>query len=287
MRIQLLGLPTRLGIPGVASTQGPRRFRELGLVNQLNALGASVSDLGDLFVPEPIVGEEDLSSRWLGQVLEVASRQVAEVATVYRPGDLLLTLGGDHTTALGSVLSLRRLGENFDLLWIDAHGDFNTPETSYTGNPHGMPLAMLCGLTPDLVPGVMEPSQLRLLGIRSLDDKEEALLAEHRVQVLGVSESLSQLESLVAGLAERVFISFDLDSLDPTVSPGVSTDVPGGFTLDEALRIVRAIASQREVVGLDIVELNPGRDRDDLSAQAGLAVAQTVVEEQLRLRTKL
>lgn len=280
--LHIMGVPTLLGIPAVASTRGPRQLRRQGLLDALLQAGCTPSDHGDVTVPSAVPGEMPArSAALLGQVLEVAEQQSDLVVRHWRHGDLLLTLGGDHTTAIGSIMGLRKAGADFDVLWVDAHADFNTPETSPSGNPHGMPLALLCGLT-SLMPGCLQPDRLRLLGIRDVDPGEGELLRQHRVFVAGVTETMKRLDTIIEGLGERVFISFDLDSVDPSLSPGVSTPVPGGFSVEQALAIVRAVAERRQLVGLDIVELNPERDQEDRSAEIGVAVAREAVLAQKR-----
>jgi arginase len=160
MRAQLLGFPTALGLPRLVSEDGPAALRRVGLVRAL-AHVLDVTDLGDLAVERPQPG--DGVDRLLGRVMAAAGRQAEAFTDAYDDGALPITLGGDHTTSLGTVLALTQLGLSFDVVWLDAHADFNTPISSPSGNPHGMVLALLAGLTPYLPQTVM-PWRLHLWG---------------------------------------------------------------------------------------------------------------------------
>src|SRR5262249_54773820 len=165
MHAQLLGFPTALGMPRPVSEAGPAALRRLGLVQALEHV-LEVTDLGDLAVERPEVG--DGVDRLLGRVITAARRQARAFAHAYAADSLAITVGGDHTTSVGTALALTQLGLSFDVVWLDAHGDFNTPITSPSGNPHGMVLALLAGLTPYL-PQTVPPWRLHLWGVRDLD----------------------------------------------------------------------------------------------------------------------
>lgn len=272
MTVRLMGIPTNLGLPGSEAWRGPAALRAMGLTEHLRRGTLPVTDLGDL--PRPAATDAGLAA-----VAALAATQRARVTEVYRRDDLLLTIGGDHSSSLGSVSALRQMGEQFDLIWIDAHGDFNSPGTSPSGNPHGMVLAMLCGYSPGN-PGWLDGRRVSILGARDLDPGEARLLRHAGVRTLPPRESLARLEELLTHMAPRVFLSFDLDSLDPGVAPGVSTPVAGGFDLDAVLRLVGAIARRRQIIGLDVVEYNPSRDPAGLTGRVALTVIDTVLSAQ-------
>lgn len=267
MVIRLLGFPTRLGLPCAPQDSAPHALRAAGLVERLRRTG-TVDDLGDLIVPDP--GENPLR-----QVIAAAQRQ-AELATrCWRPEDLLLTLGGDHSTALGTLTALSRRQIDCSIVWIDAHADFNTPDTSPSGNPHGMVLALACGLSP-LAAQVTDAGRLNLLGVRDIDAGEQTLLAEAGVMALQPPDVQRQFDMIIDRLAEHVVISFDVDSVDPKEAPATMTPVPNGFSRREAISLVRAIARRRRVVALDLVEYYPSLDGSGRTASLLLDVAEAV-----------
>src|SRR5262249_21151090 len=147
MRAQLFGFPTALGMPRVVSEAGPAALRRIGLVQALEQV-VEVTDLGDISVERSEAGEG--VRQLLDKVMVTARRQTRAFIQAYAVDALPITVGGDHTASLGTALALRQLGRSFDIVWLDAHGDFNTPITSSSGNPHGMVLAILAGLTPYL-----------------------------------------------------------------------------------------------------------------------------------------
>jgi len=281
MTVRLMGIPTNLGQPESEAWRGPAELRTLNLVDHLRRHGLPVADHADLALPAAMAPQRGAAG--LLQVEQLAAQQRTRVAEFYRRGDLLLSVGGDHSAALGSISALRSLGEQFDLIWIDAHGDFNSPGTSPSGNVHGMVLAMLCGYSPGS-PAWLDGRRASVLGARDLDPGEVHLLRRAGVRVLSPTGTLEQLGELLTNMAPRVFVSFDLDSLDPTCAPGVSTPAPGGFSLAEVTHLMSAVARRSQVIGLDIVEYNPGRDRGNATAHAALAAIDAVLSGQaLRL----
>jgi arginase len=277
MRAQLLGFPTTLGLPRpVAREEGPAALRRLGLVEALGQV-AEVTDLGDLAVERPRPGEG--LARLLRKVLAAAHQQAEVLADDYDDDALTVTVGGDHTTSLGTALALSRLGLSFDVVWLDAHGDFNTPVTSPSGNPHGMVLAMLAGLTPYL-PQAVAPWRLHLWGVRDLDPAERGLLEALGVDVRDVAATRAGWPHLLEGLDHDVLVSFDCDCCQPDVAPGTMTPVADGFERAEVLHLVRQIGEARRVVALDVAELHPDRDREDRTA----ALARDVILTLARAR---
>jgi arginase len=222
------------------------------------------TDLGDLEVERP--GTGDVGDRLLRKVIATARRQADAFTGAHDPDALPITVGGDHTTSLGTALALNRLGERFDVVWLDAHADFNTPLSSPSGNPHGMVLALLAGLTPYL-PQVVAPWRLHLWGVRDLDPGERALLGILGVDVQDVSTTRTEWPSLLGALGRNVLLSFDCDCCEPEVAPGTMTPVANGFDRADVLHIVRQIGESRRVLALDVVELHPDRDREDRTAR--------------------
>ena len=282
VNIELLGFATTLGLPRQAFRHGPESLRTGGLVRRLERLGAHVRDLGDMTVSEGQVS--DPPPVRVAKTVEASRRQAEYWLRHHRPGNLMLTLGGDHTTSLGTLWALSEMGEPFDVVWIDAHGDFNTLQTSPSGNPHGMVLALACGLMPEYVHQLVPPSALRLWGIRDLDFGERLLLRREKVEIHDPHQTRSEAARLIDRLAPNVFVSFDIDSVEPAEAPATHTPVPGGFTRAQALDLVRRIAQRRRLLALDIVEFHPDKDRDRLTVELAMEVARVSVAGQLHRR---
>ena len=263
MRAQLLGFPTALGLPRLVSEDGPAAVRRVGLVQALEHV-LEVTDLGDLTVERPQPG--DGVDRRLRRVLAAARRQAEAFRNAYAADALPITVGGDHTTSLGTALALSQLGLSFDVVWLDAHGDFNTPITSPSGNPHGMVLALLAGLTPYLEQAV-PPWRLHLWGVRDLDPGERSLLEALGVDVRDVAATRAAWPGLLRVVGRNVLLSFDCDCCQPEVAPGTMTPVANGFERAEVLRMVRQVALARRVLALDVVELHPDLDHEDCTAE--------------------
>lgn len=284
--IELMGFPTTLGLPRQAYRHGPEALRRDGLIQRLNALGCPVIDLGDVTPPEG--NPETPVAVRVEQVVEAARWQAETWLQRHRPGNLMLTLGGDHSASLGTLWALAQMNEPFDVVWVDAHGDFNVIETSPTGNPHGMVLALACGLMPQFMPKILEPTDIHLWGIRDLDEGEQALLRQFRAEVLSPGRTLTELEAVVSRLKRNLFISFDVDSVEPWEAPGTMTPVPGGFRTEEALALIALMARQRRILALDVVEFHPDLDQFDrtlqLAREAILSAVTGRVPERVRRR---
>ena len=277
MTIHVLGFPTTLGLPRSAVRHGPEALRATGLLKELRRHDAHAVDHGDMAVLPGLLADP-VPTR-VEKVVEAARQQRDHWLRVARPGELLLTIGGDHSTSLGTIMALAELGHDFDVIWVDAHGDFNTIETSPTGNPHGMVLSLATGLLPDSLGRVITPDRLHLWGIRDLDPGERRLLAEQRVEVFSPDEVRTRREQILAGLRPNIFLSFDIDSVDPGEAPGTMTPVPGGFTTAEAVDLVRAIVRGRNLVAMDLVEFHPDRDSDGRTERLAHAVLQAALTE--------
>lgn len=277
MTIHLLGFPTTLGLPRDSQRHAPEALRASGLVSFLSQLGSQVVDHGDMALP-PGLRSDPVPVR-IEKVVEAARRQQKHWQQVARPGDLMLTVGGDHSTSLGTIMALAAMGYDFDVVWIDAHGDFNTAATSPSGNPHGMVLSLAAGLLPEALPRIIPPDRLRLWGIRDLDPGEQRLLREAKVEVLSPAEVRTRRAQLIASLRPNVFVSFDIDSVDPAEAPGTMTPVPGGFSQREAVALVADIVRGRNLLALDLVEFHPDRDAGGLTERLAHAVLRAALGE--------
>ncbi|HPA95043.1 MAG: arginase [Acidobacteria bacterium] len=291
--IAILGVPMDLGQGRRGVDMGPSAMRYSRLQEAIAAIGHEVHDLGDVEVP--VVESLHLDARHApgGMVYLETIVQACE-ETIRRLGELdpevvPVVLGGDHSIAMGSVAGCSR-GERTGLIWVDAHGDFNLPETSPSGNIHGMPLAALCGFgDPRLVNLGWEGAKIRpedvvVIGARDLDREEGLLLRRHGVMVYTMSEvdrfGLVRIaEEVLRKLANvpRLHVSLDADALDPEVAPGVGTPVQGGLTYREAHLLMELLADSRRVTSLDLVEVNPILDRENHTCRVMVELAASLL----------
>ena len=267
--IHVIGVPLDLGQSLRGVDIGPGAVRYAGLGPALRALGHTVTDLGDIEIPKRDQLDPEEDPAFAKAIAEVSAKLCAQAEASVATGATPIFVGGDHAMSIGSVSGVTAAGRT-GIFWIDAHGDLNTPESSPSGNIHGMPLATLLGTgLPDLVqlggrsPKVL-PEDVVLLAIRELDPGERAMALELGLKVLtmrdiderGIAKVVREaLDHL--GHTERLHVSLDLDSLDPSVVPGVGTPVPGGLTYREAQLICETIADSGRMTSLDLVEVNP------------------------------
>jgi arginase len=278
--VAIIGAALDLGQSRRGVDMGPSAMRYAGLEERLASLGYAVRDLGNV---ETAVLEatavEDERARYLPEILDACERIAELVSGAASDGAIPLVLGGDHSVALGTLGGLASTFGPGGVLWIDAHADVNTPETSPTGNVHGMPLAAALGLAgaaferPAWPLPAVEPHRVVLLGIRQLDDGERRLLREAGVRAYTMSElDRIGVERAVHEALDRlggrgfVHVSLDLDALDPDVAPGVGTPVRGGLTYREAHLALELVAESGLAGSLEVVEVNPILDRENTTA---------------------
>jgi arginase len=270
--VAVIGAPLDLGQDRRGVDMGPSAIRYAGLDRRMDQLGRQCLDWGNVETPvAEAVAEGDEELRFLEQIKATC----AEVARLTRravdEGCLPLVLGGDHSVALGTLGGLH-VDEPGGVLWVDAHGDLNTPETSLTGNVHGMVLAAALGLGGRAfeheawtLPAV-DPARVALVGVRSLDEAERALLRELGAVVFTMSD-LDRLGVETAMRATFVHVSLDMDVVDPADAPGVGTPVRGGLTYREAHLAMELVAESGVAGSLEVVEVNPILDRENETAR--------------------
>jgi arginase len=280
--IAVIGAPLDLGAGRRGVDMGPSAIRYAGLDKQLmDKLGVRVSDAGNVISPVVETTEMgDTNARYLRQILDLCDRLSALVAEAAGRGALPLVLGGDHSVALGSLVGMARVRGAGGVVWIDAHGDLNTPATSPSGNVHGMVLAAALGLAGDSfkrdgwpLPAV-EPGKLALVGVRSLDDGERELLRTldakiftmSEVDRIGIEPCMREAIAHAAGAA-FLHLSLDLDVVDPDYAPGVGTPVRGGLSYREAHLAMETVAESGLIDSIDVVEVNPILDRENATGQ--------------------
>jgi arginase len=288
--IDLIGVPLDLGAGRRGVDMGPSAMRLTGLQGRLLSLGHTVVDRGDIDVPipetTPVGGERKRYVREIASVCrEVRERTLESV----RAGRIPVCLGGDHSLAAGSVAgvaaALRERGKDLALLWIDAHADMNTPETSPSGNVHGMPLAACLGQGPEELIAVgggasVRPRDVTLFGIRDLDERERGLVRQSGVRAYtmsdidrrGVAAIMQEILKEALGRVGGLHLSLDLDGLDPDVAPGVGTPVLGGLTYREAHLMCEMVAESGLLSSVDLVELNPSLDVRNHTAEIAVGL---------------
>lgn len=281
MKIDIIGVPVDLGAGRRGVDMGPSAIRYAHLNQGLEALGYTVEDRGNVDVPiaeRCAITEPKL--KYIDCILPMARRVAGAVATSIQDGSFPLVLGGDHSLSLGSIRGAAR-HRKLGVLWVDAHADFNTPETTPSGNIHGMPLAALCGLgDPRLAhlwgggEAVLDPHRVAVIGARDLDPGEKRNLREAGVMVmsmeqvdrLGMFAALEKALERITRDVDGIYLSFDMDALDPRHAPGVGTPVTGGLTYREAHLACELAAETGKLVGMDLVEVNPILDTQNQTA---------------------
>ena len=290
--VHIIGVPLDLGGNRRGTDMGPSAFRIAGLAEQLTKLGLRVIDKGD--VPSPIPekkGAGDPHKRYVKDIARVCQRLFQTSLASFSEGAMPIALGGDHSLGTGSVAAaaahLRKRGKPLGLIWVDAHGDMNSPASSESGNVHGMPLAALLGSEPTELahfaghgPAVL-PSHTVLVGIRNLDENEKKIVRASKVHVftmkevdrLGIAAVMERAIAIATKGTGGFHVSYDLDACDPTVAPGVGTPVKGGLSYREAHVVMEMVAESGKMTSFDLVEVNPTLDIRNTTAELGTELA--------------
>lgn len=293
--VAIIGAALDLGQGRRGVDMGPSALRYAGLEDRLASLGYVVHDEGNVeTVVQEAVVLRDEHVRFLPEIRETCERIAARVAAAADRDALPLVLGGDHSVALGTLGGLASVHGPGGVLWIDAHADVNTPESSPTGNVHGMPLAAALGLAgagfeSDAWPlPAVDPKRVALVGVRALDPGERSLLRDAGVRVftmseidrVGVERAIRESLDLVAG-AKFVHVSLDVDVLDPDVAPGVGTPVRGGLTYREAHLAMELVAESGLVGSLEVVEVNPILDSENTTAETAVELVASALGKRI------
>jgi arginase len=286
--IAIIGAALDLGAGRRGVDMGPSAIRYAGLEERLGSLGLECADWGNVEAEvAEATSEGDPTARFLPQILATCERVARRVDEAVSDGRIPIVLGGDHSIALGTIGGMAAAaGGPGAVLWIDAHGDLNTPATTPSGNVHGMPLAAALGRGG---PGferaawplpALEAASTTLIGVRSLDAGERALLGELDVAIHTMSElDRRGIEPVVADALARasgaafVHVSLDMDALDPDVAPGVGTAVRGGLSYREAHLAMELVADSGLLSSFEIVEVNPILDRENATASLAVELA--------------
>jgi arginase len=290
--VHIIGVPLDLGAGRRGVDMGPSALRIAGIGDRIAALGCAVTDGGDL--PSPIRETQRLADERKKYIREIAAvcQTLHDVSLAsLEAGALPVVLGGDHSLAAGSVAAsaafVRRTASRpIGLIWVDAHGDMNTPETTTSGHVHGMPLAALLGNEPAELAAIgdspsVSPARTVLVGIRNLDEKEKARIRESGVHVFtmkdidrdGIARVAERALALAAEGTGGLHVSFDMDVCDPAIAPGVGTPVKGGLDYREAHMVMELVADSRLLIALDLVEVNPTLDIRNTTAEFATELA--------------
>jgi len=296
----IIGVPLDLGGNRRGVDMGPSALRIAGLAERLAALGLRVVDEGDLVTPIPEKKSMgDPSKKYIRDIARICDRLYRTSLGVLHSGGIPIVLGGDHSLGAGSVAAtadfLRGDGKPLGLLWVDAHGDINTPASSGSGNVHGMPLAALLGPEPAELSRIggfspkVRPEHTVLIGIRNLDDREKEIVRDARVHVFtmkdidraGIASVVEQAIGLAAAGTGGIHVSFDLDVCDPAIAPGVGTPVKGGLDYREAHMLMEVVADSGLLRALDLVEVNPILDDRNMTAMLGVELAASALGQKI------
>ena len=288
-KVRIIGVPMDLGQSRRGVDMGPSALRVAGLQARIKQLGHQVEDIGNIFVKQPEeqpYGEK--RAKYLNEIAETCRGLAELVQKTLDEGFLPVVLGGDHSIAVGVVSGVsgayRARQKRIGYVWLDAHGDMNTPESSPSGNVHGMPLASVMGYgAPELVELLgfkpkVEPRNVALVGVRELDPKEKRLVKESGAHVFtmrdiderGMREVMSEALRVASDETDGIAVSLDMDFVDPTDAPGVGTPVRGGVTYREAHLAMEMICDSKAMVSLEIVEINPVIDEHNTTALLGV-----------------
>jgi arginase len=289
-KIRIIGVPMDLGASRRGVDMGPSALRVAGLQARIKQLGHQVEDIGNIPVKQP----EEMSygekrAKYLGEIAEACKDLGEAVEKSLTEGFMPLVLGGDHSIAAGSISGVaahfrKEDKKQIGYIWLDAHGDMNTPESSPSGNVHGMPLASIMGYGPPELVELMgfkpkvEPQNIVLVGIRDLDSQEKKLVKKSGVHVFtmrdiderGMREVMSDALKYAMDDTGGIAVSLDMDFVDPSDAPGVGTPVRGGVTYREAHLAMEMIADSEAMASLEIVEINPVIDEHNRTALLGV-----------------
>ena len=281
MQIDIIGVPIDLGADRRGVDMGPSAIRYAHLQNKLEDLGYTVNDEGNVEVPiAEMCKITNPKLKYIDCIIPMSRRVSGAVSTSIQAGNFPLVIGGDHSLSIGSVRGAAR-NKKIGVIWVDAHADFNTAETTPSGNIHGMSLAILCGmgdkslvqLWDEPVP-VIDPKKVAIIGARDLDEGEKRNLREAGAMVMGMEQidrygMVACLEKAIERISrdvDGIYLSLDLDSLDPEHAPGVGTPVPAGLTQREAHLACEMIGETGKLIGMDVVEVNPILDIQNRTA---------------------
>ncbi len=297
LNISIIGVPTDYGQTRRGVDMGPSAIRYSGVVERLEAIGHVVHDQGDIRVNQKQEGTNvDKQLLNLEEVIDVSTSLANSVHEAIEQREFPLVLGGDHSIAIGTLAGLAEHYKNLGVIWFDAHADLNTPETTPSGNIHGMPLAVSVGLGHEQLVKIrnnvpkIKPENVIIIGARSVDPGERELISQQGIKVYTMHEidrlgMTRVMEDALAYLRERnidgLHLSLDLDGLDPLYTPGVGTPVPGGITYRESHLAMEMLQESGMLTSAEFVEVNPILDEKNRTADVAVALMGSLLGETL------
>ncbi len=285
--IRIIGVPIDLGADRRGVDMGPSAMRYAGLNAKLEQLGWSVEDTGNIEVPIPETRKiMDKRLKYLDEIVKISEQLHLKVEEAIKDGVVPLILGGDHSLSIGSLAGLSSSGRRFGLIWVDTHGDYNSLETTSSGNIHGMPLAVANGIGPKELTSIGgEQKKIReentvIIGARDLDEQEREMLHRSKITVFtisdidkrGMKEVVNEAIRLASQGTDGIHVSFDIDVIDPAEAPGVGTPIAGGITYREAHLAMEMIADSGLLISMDMVEVNPILDYQNKTAELAVGL---------------
>jgi len=299
-RIAILGAPLDLGAGRRGVDMGPSALRLAGLNAKLQAMGYLVEDLGNVAVAQQEnTPEGSDTAKYLAPIAKICTRLAGTVLQALQAGQFPLVLGGDHSVAAGTVAGVskafRDRGEQIGMIWIDAHADMNTPESSPSGNVHGMPLACCLGRGPAELTDILgfapkvAGRNVVLVGLRDVDPRERALVRESGVTAftmrdldeLGLRAVMEKAVAAANDGTAGFHLSLDMDAVDPDEAPGVGTPVRGGMTYREAHLAMETICDSARMLSMEIVEVNPVLDEANRTALLGVELVMSAMGKKI------
>mgnify|MGYP002757810183 FL=1 len=298
-RIEIIGAPSTFGQKKLGVNLGPDAIRYAGLLSRLKKMGLDVIDKGNIEVPTLDVEKFNSDQEGLrnyDEIVTVSENLSKATSEIVEKGNFPLTLGGDHSIAVGSISCISQHYENLGVIWYDAHGDLNVPEESPSGNVHGMPLRILAGDGPDELVNIndftpkVKPENIVLIGMRDLDEGERKYIKDKNIKTFtmadidrfGIQEVIERsLEYLKSRNIDGLHFSLDVDALDPAETPGTGTRVMGGLSYRESHFALELLNESKLVTSMDIVEVNPLIDNSNHTAEQAVALLGTFFGETL------
>lgn len=296
-KISVIGMPMDLGQLRRGVDMGPSAIRYAGVIERLENRGFDVTDLGDIPIGrDKLETDTETGVRNLEAVVKASEQLMNKIEEVKAEGSFPLILGGDHSIAIGTLAGVAKHHNKLGVIWFDAHGDLNTPETSPSGNIHGMPLAVSLGLGEEQLVKLggydpkIRPEQVVIIGARSLDSGEKELIKKlnmkvytmHEIDRLGMSRVMEEtIDYFKKQEVDGVHLSFDLDALDTLYAPGVGTPVAGGVTYREAHLAMELLAETDMVTSAEFVEVNPILDERNKTGELAVALIGSLFGERI------
>ena len=300
LKIRILGVPLDLGQGRRGVDMGPSAVRAAGLNSSLKSLGHQVEDSGNIPVKIPEMQHfGDRHAKYLREIAETCQEVAHRNYQALEAGYFPLSLGGDHSVAIGTIAGAAKFfhdrGQDIGCMWIDAHGDMNTPDSSPSGNVHGMPFAASLGFGPDELTKIfgfspkLKPQKCVLVGARDLDSRERRQIRDSGIHVFtmraideqGMRTVMEKALAIASAETAGFLVSFDMDVVDPDEAPGVGTPVRGGITFREAHLAMEMISDSKKMVALDLVEINPIIDMLNKTAILGVGLVSSALGKKI------